>query len=84
MHENQQHIPQYVVIDVYKRQIYVNIDFLEPNSHISAADLDRACGDRIQEGDVYKRQSWCTSRTIWITRRTSFPAGRSSASALRA
>ena len=28
------------------RAIYVNIDFLEPNSHISAADLDRACGDR--------------------------------------
>ena len=26
------------------RAIYVNIDFLEPNSHISAADLDRACG----------------------------------------
>ena len=34
------------------RAIYVNIDFLEPNSHISAADLDRACGDRIQEGDI--------------------------------
>ena len=33
------------------RAIYVNIDFLEPNSHISAADLDRACGDRSQEGD---------------------------------
>ena len=28
------------------RAIYVNIDFLEPNSHISGADLDRACGDR--------------------------------------
>ena len=26
------------------RAIYVNIDFLEPNSHISGADLDRACG----------------------------------------
>lgn len=25
------------------RAIYVNIDFLEPNTHISAADLDRAC-----------------------------------------
>ena len=34
------------------RAIYVNIDFLEPNAHISAADLDRACGDRIQEGDI--------------------------------
>ena len=34
------------------RAIYVNIDFLEPNSHISGADLDRACGDRIQEGDI--------------------------------
>ena len=34
------------------RAIYVNIDFLEPNSHISAADLDRACGDRIKEGDI--------------------------------
>lgn len=34
------------------RAIYVNIDFLEPNSHISAADLDRACGDRIREGDI--------------------------------
>ena len=34
------------------RAIYVNIDFLEPNSHITGADLDRACGDRIQEGDI--------------------------------
>ena len=34
------------------RAIYVNIDFLEPNSHISGADLDRACGDRIKEGDI--------------------------------
>ena len=34
------------------RAIYVNIDFLEPNAHIGAADLDRACGDRIKEGDI--------------------------------
>ena len=34
------------------RAIYVNIDFLEPNSHISGADLDRACGNRIHEGDI--------------------------------
>ena len=34
------------------RAIYVNIDFLEPNSHITGADLERACGDRIREGDI--------------------------------
>ena len=34
------------------RAIYVNIDFLEPNRHISGADLDRACGNRIHEGDI--------------------------------
>ena len=34
------------------RAIYVNIDFLDPNAHIGAADLDRACGDRIKEGDI--------------------------------
>ncbi len=34
------------------RAIYVNIDFLEPNSHITSADLDRACGTRIKEGDI--------------------------------
>ena len=36
------------------RAIYVNIDFLEPNSHISGADLDRAapsavCGDSLAD-----------------------------------
>ena len=41
--------------------------------------LENSC-TRLRAG----RPSWCTSRTIWITRRTSFPAGRSSASALRA
>ena len=34
------------------RAIYVNIDFLEPNAKIDGAALDRACGDRIKEGDV--------------------------------
>ncbi len=34
------------------RAIYVNIDFMEPYTHITAADLDRACGDRIREGDI--------------------------------
>ena len=34
------------------RAIYVTIDFLEPNSHITAAALDRALGDRICEGDI--------------------------------
>ena len=34
------------------RAIYVNIDFKEGYTHITAADLDRACGDRIQEGDI--------------------------------
>ncbi|MBP3655374.1 MAG: cyclase family protein [Clostridia bacterium] len=34
------------------RAIYVTIDFLEPNAHISAADLDRVLGDRIKEGDI--------------------------------
>lgn len=31
---------------------YVNIDHLEPNTHISGADLDKASEGRIQEGDV--------------------------------
>lgn len=34
------------------RAIYVNIEGLEPNHKITAADLDKACGDRIQEGDI--------------------------------
>ena len=34
------------------RAIYVNIDFLEPRAHISKADLDRACGDWMKEGDI--------------------------------
>ena len=47
------------------RAIYVNIDFLEPNSHISAADLDRACGDRIQEGDIVILDS-NSETAIWM------------------
>ena len=35
------------------RAIYVDFkDTLAPNSHITAADLDRACGDRVKEGDI--------------------------------
>ncbi len=34
------------------RGIYVSIDFLEPNSHISYADLDKVLGGKIKEGDV--------------------------------
>ena len=34
------------------RAIYVNIDFLEPNAHIGAADLERACSKRIKAGDI--------------------------------
>ena len=56
------------------RAIYVNIDFLEPNAHISAADLDRACGDRIQEGDIvsldagviYKGYQSDAARTVGV------------------
>lgn len=34
------------------RGIYVTIDFLKPNAHISAADLDRALGGKVTEGDT--------------------------------
>ncbi|SCP99444.1 cyclase family protein [Anaerobium acetethylicum] len=34
------------------RAIYVNIEHMAPSSHIMPADLEKACGDRIQEGDV--------------------------------
>ena len=34
------------------RAIYVTIDHMPENSHIMPADLEKACGDRIQEGDV--------------------------------
>ena len=34
------------------RAIYVNFDFLEPRAHISKADLARACGDWMKEGDI--------------------------------
>lgn len=34
------------------RGIYVPIDFLKPNAHISAADLDRALGGKVKEGDT--------------------------------
>ncbi|MGI6404694.1 MAG: cyclase family protein [Oscillospiraceae bacterium] len=33
------------------RAVYVNIDFLEPNSHIMPADLDKACS-KVKEGDI--------------------------------
>lgn len=34
------------------RAIYVNIEGLEPNHKITGEDLEQACGDRIQEGDI--------------------------------
>ncbi len=34
------------------RAIYVNITHMNPNDKIKGADLERACGDRIQEGDI--------------------------------
>lgn len=34
------------------RAIYVNITHMEPNAKIKAADLEKACGDRIKEGDI--------------------------------
>ncbi|MDF2614458.1 MAG: cyclase [Clostridia bacterium] len=34
------------------RGIYVNIEHLAENSHIMPEDLEKACGDRIKEGDV--------------------------------
>ena len=33
------------------RALHINIDFLEPNTHIRAKDLDKACG-HVKEGDV--------------------------------
>ena len=37
---------------VLGRAIYVQLDFAPPRSHITGADLDRACGGRIREGDI--------------------------------
>lgn len=34
------------------RAIYVKLTDLEPNSHIRPADMERACGGRIREGDI--------------------------------
>lgn len=34
------------------RAIYVNITHMKPNGKIKGADLEKACGDRIQEGDI--------------------------------
>lgn len=34
------------------RAIYVNIEGLEPNHKITGEDLEKACGHRIQEGDI--------------------------------
>lgn len=34
------------------RAIYVNIDFMDGYTHITGPDLDRACGNRIQAGDI--------------------------------
>ncbi len=34
------------------RGIYVNIDFLAPNSHITAEALDKACEGWVKEGDI--------------------------------
>jgi len=34
------------------RAIYVNITHMEANDKIKASDLEKACGDRIQEGDI--------------------------------
>ncbi|WP_317853897.1 cyclase family protein [Chakrabartyella piscis] len=34
------------------RAIYVNIEGLPANHKITGADLEKACGDRIQEGDI--------------------------------
>lgn len=34
------------------RAIYVNLDQVAPLAHITAADLDAACGERIREGDI--------------------------------
>ncbi|MBX4262563.1 cyclase family protein [Clostridium estertheticum] len=34
------------------RAIYVNITHMNPNEKIKAVDLEKACGDRIKEGDI--------------------------------
>jgi kynurenine formamidase len=34
------------------RGLYVNITHMEPNGKIRSADLEKACGDRIKEGDI--------------------------------
>lgn len=34
------------------RAIYVNITHMKPNEKIKGSDLEKACGDKIQEGDI--------------------------------
>ncbi len=34
------------------RAVYVNITHMEPNAKIKGADLEKACGGRIKEGDI--------------------------------
>lgn len=34
------------------RAIYVNITHMQPNEKIKAADLEKACGSRIKDGDI--------------------------------
>lgn len=34
------------------RAIYVNITHMAPNAKIKAADLEKACGDKVKEGDI--------------------------------
>jgi arylformamidase len=34
------------------RALYVNLVELKPNSHISPADMERACGHKLREGDI--------------------------------
>lgn len=34
------------------RAIYVNITHMQPNQKIKAVDLEKACGDKIKEGDI--------------------------------
>lgn len=51
-HDDWSDVQQLPITTFMGRAIYVNIEGLEPNHKITGADLDKACGDRIQEGDI--------------------------------
>lgn len=51
-HDDWSDVQQLPISTFMGRAIYVNITHMQPNDKIKAADLEKACGDRIKEGDI--------------------------------